>query len=775
MFYREYSFYSHITMKKNILFLTLFLSSSPLLAQTPFWHQTGGPEGGTVENITIDSAGRVIVWTAGSGAFRSTDNGNSWDLLNSGLPSPQLYIGAATPNGYLIAANAAASGQLFRYNENDPNAQWEEITPYADTVTVTINDIVADPNGEIYLATGNHGLLRSDDNGTTWLSKGILSDTFRTKPPVQFDDIMITLSIDGNGNLFAGLAITGAIYRSSDRGESWKKLPALFDSLHKKQLSTLLAAPNGNIIVGSIQPTLTIGGYIYVSTDTGRSWKSVYQRPATSEEQKNNIDKLIRVPGTNVIYANAHGPTLRSVDDGLTWVIQDTDKRGDEVFSMAAKDTNFFQMCEPDGIFLSNDNGVSWTVKNKGVYAEYMYGVAINSKQSIFGITEYGLWGSTDNGDSWDHKPEYGEDYHPSLWIDKVDNIFIGTNKGLFRSKDDGQTLKHIIIHVPDTTSYITDSLGGNTILQVGDDGKGKLFCSSSVDSIGFLYSLDEGDHWVKIPKLPQQQQSILTFAFASADTIIVTSGSFGVSLYYLSTDDGVTWRLLSNSPSNPLASQSLIHPDGSYLARVRGTTGGIYRSVDLAKTWARIFPAEGVNVSFKDYLYMMIDNTGSIIVCTDSGVYRSTDASFSLWYSISDGLSANDVPGHFVKCSGMVENPVTQVFFAASQGLGVFKTVRSLGVSNDHAMPIAPSLVSTYPNPFRNETMISFTLPRRENISLEATDMLGRKVQGIFQGIFDEGVHNAVFDGSALPSGNYMITLRNEDGSYTSWVTLLR
>ena len=132
-------------------------------------------------------------------------------------------------------------------------------------------------------------------------------------------------------------------------------------------------------------------------------------------------------------------------------------------------------------------------------------------------------------------------------------------------------------------------------------------------------------------------------------------------------------------------------------------------------------------------------------------------------------------MPGHFVTCAGVVENRVTDVFFAASRGLGVFKSIPSLGVLNDHALPIAPSFVNAYPNPFHDQTMISFTLPRRENISLTVNDMLGRKVQLLLQGIFDEGEHTAVFDGSALPSGNYMVMLRNEDGSYTSWVTLVR
>jgi len=231
-------------MKKIIFFLSLLLST-PLLAQVTYWHETNGPEAGTVVTIMIDSSspGRVIVLTAGSGAFRSTDFGNSWALLNTGLPKAQLYLGAVTPQGYIIAANSAADGLLFRYNENDPNAQWEEITPFKGTSTLIINDIICDPTGPIYLAAGSHGVLRSDDNGMTWSTGGALVDTTSTAP-LLYDNNALVISIDGNGNLFAGLAANGAIFRSSDKGTTWKKLPMRCpDGL--KTLTALLATSAG--------------------------------------------------------------------------------------------------------------------------------------------------------------------------------------------------------------------------------------------------------------------------------------------------------------------------------------------------------------------------------------------------------------------------------------------------------------------------------------------------------------------------------------------------
>lgn len=732
-----------------------------VIAQIPFWHQTSGPEAGTLRDMTIDSAGRIFVWTSGSGVYRSADTGKTWSLYNNGLPMLTMWRGAATTlkNGYLFVANNQQH-LLFRIHETDPNAHWENSSILGDSSDIVINDIVADPRGEVYIAGSQHGVLRSDDNGATWLEKGHLKDSISKN---SVDKNVSFLSIDGNGNLFAGLKY-GVIFRSSDKGESWVKLPTR--NPDNRNLNCLLAAPNGNLIIGNSPNTL--GGKMYVSLDTAKTWKLVYQRPANTQEQKNNIDKIIRVPGSNVLYANAHGPTLRSVDYGVTWSIRDTDKRGDEAFSMAAIGNNVFQLCEPDGIFLSNNNGDSgsWVPKNKGFIAQNMWGIAINSKQDLFGITEYGLFRSSDNGDSWDHAPEYGEDYSPSIYINKKDIIFIGLNRGLFRSKDNGNTIEQLIFN-HDT------GLKSNSINQVGEDRQGKLFCASKVDSIGFLYSTDEGDHWIKIRNLPDTSAIITTFAFASKDTMLLARAY--QTDFYRSTDRGMTWQLFPSDIQG--ASQVLIHPDGFYLTLVGDKNGGIYSSVDGAKSWQKIFPPADFQETFTAYFSMMIDDKGSIIVCTDSGIYRSVtgDRHFSLWPNVSAGLTAHDFPNHFVNTTQVVENPVTRVFFAATRGLGVFRSIPGLDVIPGGKSPLSLSSITARPNPFTSQTIVSFKLEKRGDVNLDVYDVLGKQIRSLFEGILDEGNYSASFDGSSLPNGNYLLMLRDGSGMRTVWVTLTK
>jgi photosystem II stability/assembly factor-like uncharacterized protein len=760
-------------MKKLISILPLLFISLSVHAQDPviYWHQTSGPAGGTVSDITLDSSNRVIVWTRSSGVYRSSDSGKSWYLLNSGLPNLNMYHGAYG-SGYLFGINSARDGQLFRYNEGDPNAKWQEISPPGVT---DLNDIVVDPlDGTVYLAGANKGVWRSDDTGKTWKLKGALKDT-TDRIPLTIDRDVVLFSLDGNGNIFAGMKY-GSIFRSSDKGETWIKITT--DSSRNPDkyttMATMVAAPNGNIIIGTDHPNLGQSGHIFLSVDTGKSWITKYTRPVNTEELKDDVDKIIRVPGTSIIYANAHGPTLRSPDNGVTWTIMDSEKRGDEVFSMAAKGNVLYQMCEPDGVLYSDDNGANWDERNHLLFAEFMWGIALNSKQTIFCVTEYGLWRSADNGDHWEMMPEYGEDYGPNIAISKKDNIFIGTTRGLYRSQNNGDTVGRILVGtdlVNDSNKYI------NTINQVGDNGHGKIYCATNDTAIGFLYSTDEGDHWAKVPNIPNQnieskQRLVKTFAFASVDTMYISAGVNGSSIFYRTTDGGVTWDSLSTH-QDTVAAQILVHPDGSLLLRELGETGGIFRSTDGGFTFKKIFPVSEP-LLFKDFFSMMVDSKGTIIVTTDYGIYRSTvgDVNFATWYSISNGLTANDFPDKFIKTAAVVENPETHVYFAATRGVGVYRSIPNLGIVHTYSIKNENN-ISAYPNPSTASATISVDVKESGSAYVDIFDILGRKVKTIYQGIFNEGKNTFSFDASSIPSGNYMLVLSIDGKNTTSWITI--
>tara|TARA_S200000501_G_scaffold220307_1_gene206698 strand:+ start:573 stop:2060 length:1488 start_codon:yes stop_codon:yes gene_type:complete len=68
--------------------------------------------------------------------------------------------------------------------------------------------------------------------------------------------------------------------------------------------------------------------------------------------------------------------------------------------------------------------------------------------------------------------------------------------------------------------------------------------------------------------------------------------------------------------------------------------------------------------------------------------------------------------------------------------------------------------LGNTYPNPFNPTTDINFSLPMDGNVSLDAYNLQGQKIENIFSGYQIKGSHNYTWDASHLTSGIYYIKL---------------
>ncbi|TKJ36542.1 hypothetical protein CEE37_15070 [candidate division LCP-89 bacterium B3_LCP] len=69
-------------------------------------------------------------------------------------------------------------------------------------------------------------------------------------------------------------------------------------------------------------------------------------------------------------------------------------------------------------------------------------------------------------------------------------------------------------------------------------------------------------------------------------------------------------------------------------------------------------------------------------------------------------------------------------------------------------------ALMSTYPNPFNPNTVISYKLPDASKVNLTVYDISGRLLTDLVNGWQDAGVHEVVFNGSGLASGIYLYQL---------------
>ena len=83
--------------------------------------------------------------------------------------------------------------------------------------------------------------------------------------------------------------------------------------------------------------------------------------------------------------------------------------------------------------------------------------------------------------------------------------------------------------------------------------------------------------------------------------------------------------------------------------------------------------------------------------------------------------------------------------------------------------------LSRNFPNPFAEETIISFEIPRPTEVELAVFDALGREVAVLASGVHSGGAHSVTFNAASLANGVYHYQLRVGDDVLRRTMVLLR
>ena len=82
-------------------------------------------------------------------------------------------------------------------------------------------------------------------------------------------------------------------------------------------------------------------------------------------------------------------------------------------------------------------------------------------------------------------------------------------------------------------------------------------------------------------------------------------------------------------------------------------------------------------------------------------------------------------------------------------------------------------SLEQNYPNPVRNETIIKFTLPQKEKVTLSLFDMSGRLIKVMISESKESGTHTVSLNSGMLTKGLYFYKLQAGDFSAVKKMTI--
>jgi len=99
------------------------------------------------------------------------------------------------------------------------------------------------------------------------------------------------------------------------------------------------------------------------------------------------------------------------------------------------------------------------------------------------------------------------------------------------------------------------------------------------------------------------------------------------------------------------------------------------------------------------------------------------------------------------------------------------------VGVDDEHqsAKPSTFRLLPNYPNPFNASTIIQYNLPAVSDVKIEIYDLLGRKVETLYNGNQPAGSHSVIWDADGKSTGVYFYKIQAGDHTETKKMVLLK
>ena len=169
-----------------------------------------------------------------------------------------------------------------------------------------------------------------------------------------------------------------------------------------------------------------------------------------------------------------------------------------------------------------------------------------------------------------------------------------------------------------------------------------------------------------------------------------------------------------------------------------------------------------------------------SHITHTQSNIHYEASTFIDSRSTIESGANIIYDAGDFIELKDVFLAEAGSVFCGVIDGCGgALKTEGGAGevaeaTPNKTALEALPEIVSNYPNPFKNSTMISFNLDKASSVSLNVYDMSGKKVAGLLENEDrTAGSYQVPFDGSNLISGIYFYTLQTNTNTVTGKMLL--
>jgi len=760
---------------------------------------------GTVNATTFVTSAdeqRMIVGTGESGYHITQNGGNSWELFNPLLPNlvnsyscaiavdanaDTIFMGVESRNDsslhFLYTTDGALTWQTFR-----PDGS----LPYLSGGQKRILDYDRQNHSRIWYFQPAF-IMVTEDAGTAWTASLIDSVEYTVGAFFQDPDQPNVLWASG-GFLYNSQGQTEGLNRlirkSIDNGESWFSTVEL-DSLQGQDVSysgfawCLIKMSNGAILGGGYQrinQVLDSLDILFISSDEGVS----VTRYNGGLPLWFFPDRMVEDPShPGVVYVS--GGTLA-------------------------------------GLYRSTDYGLNFTKCYNGLpdgptYIEHLSRNEYNGKVyvSYYGR---GVYGTDDGGESWHPlpMPVMGTRASIEVFPDCIHQYHSGHVHQRYDFTSNSWTTLTFPSFSPNIASVHPIRFSAENVFVSGASVYN--LNTLAIESTVTLYSTDHGQSWEQIGPVEHEYTGYYEVWQGEEMSRLFTLRAGRTSeacRTVVSYDTARTWIERSPLPGGPYQNFPAHLQDAHNLYVIIRDWGSriLFRSADEGVTWVDLEPPETPNLVhlLDNDMFIMdvfIDNYHRKLYLYDGEDWelknpdvlingriiklpgdperllakRVTETlDFSLIISEDMGSTWESIPlllpsMEFRPFLGTMKYDPYRDLIWLSTGIGLcYLPVSELGVGEGPLTPIPldHDMISSYPNPFNDQTRIRFHLAQPGEVEITLHDVQGRKVSTILRGRYDHGLHEQHFTSGGLASGTYFLTLRRGSEVKTSRLTLLK
>ena len=707
----------HSFTKYLFVSLLLLCISNFTPAQGLVWHQLGGPMGGIIGDLAINSEGDIYAGVykyAGtgfrlkyySGIYKSTDNGDTWKELNTQFEPLETYaIYITKEDDILVGTNH--QGRIYR--SKDDGETWENNNDgYESGECWAFGE---SNDGVLFTGNGEGDVYRSLDNGNSW----------------EYSDNLMALifATDSNNVVYCGTQV--GLYKTTDNGLNW----LMNGSFAGTAVSSVLIDDNNNIYIGT--GYYDNGNGVYYSTNGGGNWSSL--------GLDDQVILSLAFDTSGNLYAGTKQQGLfKTTDLGKTWAQFQNGLSSIQVFRLKINNQDdIFIGSENEGVFRSTNGGVSF--KEVGLPISNIKNIDFSiDKNLIFTSTPSGVQVYNRVTGNWENR---GLREVEAVSVSPSGDLYAATYlDGVYRSKDYGKTWERLITAIDYRYNFkaITDSI--------------------LIDAVFPTYRLsnDKGISW-EISDINPDPSACSILHNYDNNTIYIQGFRDGYKIFS-TTDFGQTVSELITTPSSRSSQNAIAvnsFKDLFFTCR-ESEIYGIYLSSYPYANWSKLYTGKAYSI--------LVDTNDYVYAAVDSGIYFSTNNGNDWEYIFTENM-----PRTFAEELKKEGNNL----YIATNSYGLYEFQIPTHVKNESDMVKDYQLYQNYPNPFNSSTMIKYSVAHSGTVKIKIYNILGKEIKSLVNKYNQAGTYEVQFNSEGIPSGVYFYRIRCSTYSETKKMILFR